>query len=665
MNIKTGDAVHAFLPRHGGRMLVRKKLLFKNIGIILVVAVSYFVLSLPFTRLTFATGVAELRFSGFIPMVAGLLFGPVGALGCALGNFLIDMTHLFDLSDLFGTVGVFLMAYLPYKLWHSLFLSTKKKTIQPAFFGSVTSVLKYVLIALVASICASALPAAGGQVLGYYNFAVFFPQVALQYFDLSILIGMLLLQLLTCHAKVRPHIPQKIYRQEYLPQRYTVDYVLLGASVVIPVCLLILMGRSLMGGHVEKQEINILCILLLCVIAALALLPMARGGREGKVQEYRPAGGLQKQFITGFLALLCAMLVFYTATMLTHMQEEGETGAVFWLYILSSVAGASVLMVAILSLLLKWIEAYVTQPLCKVSEYAGNFVKDDTLTEKNLSLKKTGNEIDELGDSIRSMTDNIRGYVRELKEKTAAEERFATEMNVAHGIQMSLLPESWGGGGFDIAAEIKPARAVGGDFYDFCALSENRVFVAAADVSGKGVSAALFMVRAKTLMKARLDLPVAEMLWQLNEELSDHNDEMMFVTVFAGVVDREAMTFTYVNAAHNPPIVLREGKTEFLDDPPDFVVGAMPGTGYTEHTVAIPDDFKLLLYTDGVTEAQDNSECFYGDGRLHQVAQAAFGANISAQEIVSTIKNDVDAFTNGAEQADDITLLCAALDEMS
>lgn len=92
-----------------------KSLLLKNVAVILIIAVFYFVLSLPFARLVFAEGAAELRFSGFIPMVSGLLFGPAGALGCALGNFLIDAAHTFDVTDLFGTVGVFLMAYLPYK----------------------------------------------------------------------------------------------------------------------------------------------------------------------------------------------------------------------------------------------------------------------------------------------------------------------------------------------------------------------------------------------------------------------------------------------------------------------------------------------------------------------------------------------------------------------
>lgn len=646
---------------------MKKNQSLKTIGIIVAVAAVYFVLSLPFAHLVFAAGTAELRFSGFIPMVAGLMFGPAGALGCAVGNFLIDATHTFDITDAFGTAGVFLMAYLPYRLWHSLFRSSGNKTAAPVFFDSVTSVLKYVLIAMIAAICASAVPAVGGQLSGHYSFAAFFPQVALQYFDLSLLFGMLLFQLLTCHAKIKPHIPAKVYGLEYRPVQYLADYILLFTAAALSAALLVLTGHDYFQSreYIKDPEISILCILLLCVIAVLAFLPIARSRvKKEDAPEYRPEGGLQKQFITGFLSLLCAVLISYIATMLLHMEETGETGAVFWLYILTNVACASVLMVAILSLLLKWIEKHVTHPLRRVSEYAENFVKDDELTEKDLLLGKSGNEIDELGESVRSMTDNIRGYVRELKEKTAAEERFAAEMNVARGIQMSLLPEYWESSSFDIAAEIKSARAVGGDFYDFCELSGDRLFVAAADVSGKGVSAALFMMRAQTLMKARLDLPVAEMLRQLNEELSDQNSEMMFVTIFAGVIDREAMTFTYVNAGHNPPVVHHKGKTEFLDGCPNFVVGPMPETEYTEHTITISDDFKLLLYTDGVTEAQDGSSHFYGGERLRQVAQTAFSMDLSAREIVDTVKNDVDTFVNETEQTDDITLLCVSLDRI-
>ena len=332
-----------------------------------------------------------------------------------------------------------------------------------------------------------------------------------------------------------------------------------------------------------------------------------------------------------------------------------------WIYVLSSAAVASVVMVGILSLLLKWIEAHVTRPVCKTSAYAGNFVKDSVLSESDLAFPKTGNEIDELGESIRHMTRDIRGYVRELKEKTAAEERLAMEMNVAGSIQKSLLPGLWTAEGFDIAAEVKPAREVGGDFYDFHDMGEDKAFVAVADVSGKGISASLFMVRAKTLMKARLDLPISEMMRQLNDELAEQNDAMMFVTVFAGVIDRRAMKFTYANAGHNPPVLFRNGKTEFLTGEPDLAAGPVPRIEYTEHTVSITEDFRLLLYTDGVTEAQNQSGGFFGESRLLRLAGDVFRVGMTAQETVQAVRDSVEKFARGAPQADDITALCLSL----
>jgi len=638
-----------------------KILLLKNIAIILIIGALYFVFSLPFARLAFADGAAELRFSGFIPMVSGMLFGPAGALGCALGNFLIDATHTFDVTDLFGTAGVFLMAYLPYKLWHSIFLPARKKP-EPAFFDSAASVLKYVGIAFLASVCAAALPATGGQLFGYYSFVEVFPEIALQYFDLSVFAGMLLFQILTAHAHWTPHIPKNAYRQEYILRQYAVDYILLGGAAAASIAMLALSYRAYEEGMRTFPAADALCILLLCVIAVLAALPFTRGGEKTKQPgEYRLAGGLQGQFVSGFLALLCAVLVFYIVTMVMHMQAENETGAPMWIYVLGSAAVACVVMVGILSLLLKWIEAHVTYPVCKTSVYAGNFVKDSELSEGDLAFPKTGNEIDELGESIRHMTRDIRGYVREIKEKTAAEERLATEMSVAGSIQMSLLPRTWNGMGFDVAAEVKPAREVGGDFYDFRDMGEDKAFVAVADVSGKGISASLFMVRAKTLMKARLDLPVSEMMRQLNDELAEQNDAMMFVTVFAGVVDRRAMTFTYANAGHNPPVVFRNGKAEFLVDEPDLAAGPAPGIEYMEHTIPIAEDFRLLLYTDGVTEAQDQSGGFFGESRLRRLAENAFRAGMTARETVCAVRESVEEFVGGAPQADDITALCLSL----
>lgn len=639
---------------------MKKNPLLKNIFICLVIAALYFLLSMPYMRLMFPDGMSELRFSGFLPMVSGLLFGPVGAFACALGNFLSDLTKSLDPTDLFGAVGVFLMGYLPYKLWHGLFSS---RTREPAFFTTASSVLKYVLIALIASVCATSVAAIGGQLFHQFSFMDFFSSVVLQYFDLSILVGMLLFHLLTGYAGIKPHIPFKPYETVFHKRRYAADHVLWISIFALCAVLLALCSRSGTYGAFGSPEIDVLCVVLLCMIVALALLPMARSRKKTeRPMVCRPVGGLQKQFMTGFLILLCAVLVFYIVTMTIHMFEENETGPVLWIYVLSNAAVASALMVVVLFVLLKWIETHVTQPICITSAYAGNFVKDAALSSESLAFPHTGNEIDELGGSVRHMTNDIHNYVRELKEKTAAEERLAVEMNTARGIQRAILPGKWRESIADIAANIEPAREVGGDFYDFCMLPGNKIFVAVADVSGKGISAALFMMRAKTLMNVWADLPTAEMMERLNEELAKQNDAMMFVTMFAGVIDCAAMTFAYVNAGHNPPIIFQNGTVTMLECAPDFVMGPMEGTRYTEHTMTVSHDFKLLLYTDGVTEAQNKAGSFLGEDRLMQAAKDALSRNMTAEETMHAIQKCVSEFSDGAQQADDITILCLSLE---
>ncbi len=636
-----------------------KKNVQKQLLIVLIVAVVYYVLTLPQIVFTFPDGRSALRISGFVPIVAGLLFGPAGSIACGLGNLFSDAMGNLQITDFTGSFGVFIMGFLPYRLWHRLFVSHQNG---PEYLTSVGSVLKYVFITVIATFSATSIGAIGGQLSHQYSFFGFFPQVALQYFDLSIVVGMFLFQLLSQYTPLRPCVPKNAYRTESNALCLLPDYLLCALVVVLALVVNTLTENVGASGSPLIQR---LCIALLLCILLLAFLPTKRRGRAlPAVQPFHPKGSLQRQLVTGFLALLCAVLLFYGGSMIVFffLYFTGGSNVDMWTHVLVDVAIACVVLLLVLSVMMKWLEHHLTRPIRLVSSYAAHFVDENALTQQVLQLPKTNNEIDTLGFSLEGMVKSIRTYVEQIKEKTAAEERFAFEMSTAHNIQMSLLAKDWQAAApFDLSAQTQPAQEVGGDFYDFRRFSNEKIFVTIADVSGKGISAALFMMRSNTLLSARNYATLAEAITRMNDKLSQQNDAMMFVTVFAGVLDCESKTFRYVNAGHNPALVYQNGSLDVLNTSPDFAVGPIEGVRYTEHCIPVASDFRLLLYTDGVTEAENVDGAFFGMARLLPLAEATLREENTSEEVIRCIASSVATFSKGTKQADDITMLCLSL----
>ena len=243
----------------------------------------------------------------------------------------------------------------------------------------------------------------------------------------------------------------------------------------------------------------------------------------------------------------------------------------------------------------------------------------------------------------------------------SAKQRMELELNVGRDIQTSMLPTAVPGRGeITLCASMEAAREVGGDFYDYYMLSDDELCFCVADVSGKGVPAALFMAMSKTLIKSRAtdDKAPAKVLTRVNAELSEDNPECMFVTVFLAVLNLRSGQLRFTNAGHNPPLIRRaSGEVELLCDRHGPVVGIMPGEEYGESTVTMAPGDVILVFTDGVTEAMDVDDGLYGDDRLLHVMQSA--ADSSAQAIVDSVNASVEDFAAGAEQADDITMIAA------
>ena len=248
---------------------------------------------------------------------------------------------------------------------------------------------------------------------------------------------------------------------------------------------------------------------------------------------------------------------------------------------------------------------------------------------------------------------------RTSAELARAKARMELELTVGRDIQKSMLPTvTPDRKEVTLCASMEAAREVGGDFYDYYMLSENELCFCVADVSGKGVPAALFMAMSKILIKSRAtdDRDPAKVIARVNDELGEDNPECMFVTVFLAVLNLCTGELEFTNAGHNPPLIRKaSGEVEVVGDLHGPVAGVMPGEDYGQSTLQLESGDVLLVFTDGVTEAMDVDKNLYGDDRLFDVMKAV--PDSSAQAVVNSVNESVEAFAVGTEQADDITMI--------
>ncbi len=322
-------------------------------------------------------------------------------------------------------------------------------------------------------------------------------------------------------------------------------------------------------------------------------------------------------------------------------------------------------------LLLYLINRFVVSPINSLAKATGSFVTEKEShgneSEKSAIARlcvHTGDEIENLADSIQKMEIEINSYIKNLTSVTAEKERIGAELNVATQIQADMLPNIFPAfpehEEIDIYASMEPAKEVGGDFYDFFMVDDSHIAIVMADVSGKGVPAALFMVITKTLIKNHVQNGEApkDVFTNVNNQLCENNEVGMFVTGWLGVFDLNTGNMDYVNAGHNYPILLRaDGTVEWVKSRPGLVLAGMENIKYRQNSLQLNEGDTIYLYTDGVTEALNPDLELFGDERLEQIMKSDGIKKKTPKEILELVSGEIKAFANGAEQADDITML--------
>ena len=304
------------------------------------------------------------------------------------------------------------------------------------------------------------------------------------------------------------------------------------------------------------------------------------------------------------------------------------------------------------------------RPIRKITAEASRFAEENKPAEKKLKAEiRNEDEIGVLAQSIDQMEEQVARYIENLPEITAERERIGTELDLAKRIQVAMVPHEFppfpGRTEFDVYASMTSAKEVGGDFYDFFLIDEDHLCLLIADVSGKGIPGALFMMASKIILEscAMLGRSAAEILNKTNEAVCSKNQAEMFITVWLGILEISTGKLTAVNAGHEYPVVkTADGVFEIFKDKHGIVVGGMEDIQYKEYELQLEKGTKLFVYTDGVPEATDAQNRMFGSRRMLEALNEKPDA--TPQEVLESIHRAVDVFLDGAEQFDDMTMLC-------
>jgi len=341
-----------------------------------------------------------------------------------------------------------------------------------------------------------------------------------------------------------------------------------------------------------------------------------------------------------------------SATQITGEQIDART-----IHILGIFAGLFCVLLIIVIILSVMLSKIITRPV--------EILKQGTVAIGNGDLDyhltiETGDEFEALAHSFNSMAGDLKKNIEHLRRTTAEKERYAKEMEIAKEIQDNFLPESPPAIlGIELAAATLPAMEIGGDLYDFIPVKGNRWGIAIADVSGKGVSAALFMALSRTLIRitGSAEADPSVVLQQANRLIFEDGRSSMFITVFYGVLDPEKMTFTYGNAGHNLPLLVRGDPPEIriLEGGRCIALGVVPEIKIAPGELALQYGDLIVMYTDGVTEAFNPWDEEFGEARLADFIRSHRDAPV--QEIIDDIIAELRTFFGNAPQSDDITLV--------
>ena len=339
-----------------------------------------------------------------------------------------------------------------------------------------------------------------------------------------------------------------------------------------------------------------------------------------------------------------------------------------WRFVLQYTIGLVLVILLFGFFLTRHLKKTVVEPINAITEASRRYTADKKAGVQNTAHfthleVHTGDEIENLALTVKDMERDLQDHEQNLTRIVAEKQRISTELALANKIQADMLPNIFPAfpdrDEFNIYASMTPAKEVGGDFYDFFFIDHDRLAMVIADVSGKGIPAAMFMVMAKGIIETQCmsGKTPAEILADVNKMICAKNHEKMFVTVWLGILDLRSGELTAANAGHEYPVIKEpDSDFEVMHDKHGFVIGGFKRMKYEDYIIKMKPGSKLFVYTDGVTEATDADDRLFGVERT--VLSLNKAKNASPQTLLETVDADVREFAGDAEQFDDLTMMC-------
>lgn len=641
------------------------------------VLIGSYVLALALTLL-FSLLPDSLDPSAAIGIAIGLLMGPWGAVGSAAAWLTSRIvTGVCDAEALVYALVLLLVAYLPYRLWYSTLTWVRPKTPVLGTAHNMMKVFAVVTGSAVISVCLRhAVHAAfhGTSNMLVLDVDTLLLTLAPSYIATMAAIfvtGVLRVEHWTPQPQVisnrMPRTDPKVYDLSLLLSiPVALSSSLLGdlawASVVAAIALVAfsvfkpqmtvrrweVQGHGVKGTNLFKNQINDRIIILLCMFGLAAILLVCG------------------TFVAGPLGNIPALENLASSSDGFLGQTSDELAGA--LSLLTYILIATLALFVVIIVILRFLENSVVTPIRAMSRVARDFIIADSEVSADEVAARCGayadrdNEIGDLARSLGKLTRDVADYVHDIESLTRDKQAYRAELAIARQIQMELINrdfDSMEGTGVRISGVMDTAKSVGGDLYDFMELPRFRVAVVIGDVSGKGVPAALFMSRTKTLIEdhAGHGSDPATSFHEINNALARNNTQVLFVSCWMGIIDTRTGIVEFANAGHCPPLILRAatGEAEFVEMEPCPVLGVIPDTDYRVETLRLERGDRLLLYTDGVTEANSGYTEFFGSERLREVVEET--ASLTPNDQLRVIREDVRNFVGTNEQFDDITML--------
>ena len=609
------------------------KELFKSRKFIIFISMIVNVMLILIGFLMFGNNYIHLELSALIPL--SLVLGPFSILGFTIAEVLYWVLFLGmndPLTILLSGSALLILGILPWKFWYLL---NFKKNYEIPNINSFYSFVKILIITLLMII------------LTYlYATQIFDRTIDLNletYYMIFVLGFILLLLGMGIFGKLNIDTYAPTNLKKIMPgPLYDIAFII---SIILSIATL-------------KNPSNA-CLFVILLLAAVFLIKPF-GEEVLKVENTQELSIFYKAFLSIFIILIIIPTIISVSLMLSGFYEGIGPEFINYLVLIS---GFFLAILIPLVIYLLFLEREVINPINQLSSYLSEEITDDTdLTNlvNNLNSITVNNEIKSLSESLLNMETESVNYTNNLLEVTKEKERYETELELAHEIQYSMIPTDFEKFHENISlwGSMKAAQDVGGDFYDYFRIDEENIGFVIGDVNGKGVSTALIMVKVMTLIRdyATYYEDISEVAFEVNNELCKDNVKGLLVSCWLGKLNTKTGELSYINAGHTQPLVKQnDSNFEFLNKTPGVFLAIMENVLFERHSIHLEPNDALFLYSDGVTDANDGLNEFYGAKNLQKILNQ--NKNNELDIIINSIEEDIAEFCNNQELFDDTTML--------